>query len=233
MRFTGIGLPHDLAETAFGWSLASDRGSDGGKVGSELVQPQLNPREHITARRLRSQWGTLIKDLSESASGTTNLSELNKDLQQAAQNWDIQAVLSFLARGADADSAGEEGRSAVINAAWRGREQIIRLPLRHGADTEMTDDAGATSLIWAAINGHYRAASGLLECGANPNHRDSAGRTALMRAAWNGHRDVVEALIANGARVNIADRNGLSALGYATREGHSDIAALLRAAGAR
>ena len=132
MRFTGIGLPRDLAETAFWWSLASDRGSEGAKVGSELVQPQLNPREHITAKRLRSRWGTLINDLSDSASGSTNQATLNQDLQEAAQNGDIQAVLSLLARGADADSAGEEGRSAVINAAWRGRDQIIRLLMRRG-----------------------------------------------------------------------------------------------------
>jgi len=233
MRFTGIGLPRDLAETAFWWSLASDRGSEGARVGAELVQPQLNPREHVTAKRLRSRWGTLITDLSESAAGTTNLDSLNKDLQDAAQNGDIRAVLSLLARGADADSAGEEGRSAVINAAWRGREQIIRLLLRRGADTELTDDAGATPLIWAAINGHARAARGLLDNGANPNHRDRAGRTALMRAAWNGHRDVVESLIAAGARVDVTDRAGSNALGYASREGHADIVALLRAAGAR
>ena len=121
MRFTGIGLPRDLVETAFWSSLTSDRGSKGARVGAELVQPQLNPPEHVTAKLLRSRWGTLISDLSESAAGTTNLYSLNKDLQDTAQNGEIRAVLSLLARGADADSAGEEGRSAVINAAWRGR----------------------------------------------------------------------------------------------------------------
>lgn len=124
-RFTGVGLPRDLAETAFWWSLASHQGNVGAKVGTELIQSLLKPDELVKSERLKARWGSLITDLSGLAAGPTNLSELNRELQDASQRGDVSAVLSLLARGADADSAGEEGRDAVINAAWRGRNRIV------------------------------------------------------------------------------------------------------------
>jgi TPR repeat protein len=124
-RFTGVGLPRDLAETAFWWSLASHQGNVGAKVGTELIQSLLKPNELVKSERLKARWGSLITDLSGLAAGPTNLSELNRELQDASQRGDVSAVLSLLARGADADSAGEEGRDAVINAAWRGRNRIV------------------------------------------------------------------------------------------------------------
>lgn len=233
MRLTGVGLPRDLSETAFWWSLAAERGNETAKTAAERLDPLLKPREVVRSHQLRAQWGSLIRDLADSANQRSNLRSVNRDLQTAAEEGDLGAVLSMLARGADADSIGEDGRNAVLNAAWRGRNQVIRLLLQRGASTELTDEAERTPLLWAAINGHTSAASELIAAGANPNHRDAEGMTPLIRAAWNGHEAVVRALIQAGAKVGARNEQGMTALSYAQQEGHAGIAQLLRDAGAR
>lgn len=233
LRFTGFGVPQDQAEAAFWWSLAADGGDDGAKIAVDLIQKQLKPRELVKSKRLRARWGSLITDLAELTTGKTNRRDLDSELRDASEKGDLDAVLSLLASGADADEAGDEGRNAVINAAWRGRERIINLLLERGVATELPDDGGRTPLMWAAINGHIDIVQKLVASGANPNHTDRDGGTALIRASWNGHTDAVRSLIGAGADVNVRDGNGLTALDHARREGNTTIVNALRAAGAR
>ena len=233
MRFTGFGVPQDQAESAFWWSLAADAGDDGAKTGSALLKNLLKPSELVQSKRLRARWGSLINDLTDIPAGNTNRRDMNDALRDASEQGEIDAVLSLLARGADADKAGEEGRNAVIGAAWRGRSQVIQLLLDRGVETELPDSEGRTPLIWAAINGHANVVARLLESGANPDRPDSNGGTALIRAAWNGHVAVLRSLIDAGADLNAQDRNGLTALAHATREGNRAIIQTLRDAGAR
>jgi hypothetical protein len=47
--------------------------------------------------------------------------DLDRALQEAIEKGDLDAVLSLLSRGTDADQSGDAGRNAPINAAWRGR----------------------------------------------------------------------------------------------------------------
>lgn len=237
MRFTGKGAGQnaepDEAEAAFWWSLAAEAGNKGAKLATERLQPLLKPREHVRAQRLRARWGSLITDLADLASGETTRRDLDRALQAAAEKGDLEAVLSLLARGADADQSGDAGRNAVINAAWRGRQQIIRLLLERGVETELPDTDGRTPLIWAAINGHDTIVTDLVASGANPNKRDRDGSTALIRAAWNGHASVVSQLVGAGADINARDDNGLTALAHARRERNTAVIRLLERAGAR
>ena len=233
VRFTGFGVPQDQAEAAFWWSLAAEAGNDGAKTATALLKNILKPLELVQSNRLRARWGSLINDLADLSAGNTNRRDLDSELRDAAEQGDIDAVLSLLARGADADKAGEEGRNAVINAAWRGRQQIIQLLLDRGVTTELRDDAGRTPLMWAAINGHKDIIGLLIESGANPNQTDNDGSSALIRAAWNGHTSVVKSLIGAGANLNVRDRDGLTALAHARRENNTAIIQALTQAGAR
>lgn len=237
MRFTGKGAERDgepdAAEAAFWWSLAAEAGNPGAKLATERLRPLLKPQEHVRSQRLRARWGSIITDLADLASGEQSRRDINRALQEAAEKGDLDAVLSLLARGADADQSGDAGRNAVINAAWRGRHRIIQLLLERGVATELPDDDGRTALMWAAINGHDSIVTELVASGANPNKRDRDGGTALIRAAWNGHASVVSRLIAAGADVNMRDDNGLSAMAHARREGNTAVIQLLARAGAR
>lgn len=233
MRFTGKGVDQDQAEAAFWWLLAAEAGDPGAKLASTRLRPLLQPQEYIRSQRLRARWGSLISDLADLAAGETSRREIDRALQAAAEKGDLDSVLSLLARGADADKSGENGRSAVINAAWRGRERIIKLLLERGVETELPDEDGRTALIWAAINGHKDVVADLVAGGANPNRKDKNGGTALIRAAWNAHLSVAAQLIDAGADINARDNNGLTALAHARREGNTEIIRLLEAAGAR
>lgn len=237
MRFTGKGAEQnaepDEAEAAFWWSLAAEAGNHGAKLATERLRPLLKPREHVRAQRLRARWGNLITDLADLATGETSRRDLDRALQEAAEKGDLDAVLSLLSRGADADQSGDAGRNAVINAAWRGRQRIIQLLLERGVETELPDDDGRTPLIWAAINGHDTIVTDLVAGGANPNKRDRNGGTALIRAAWNGHSSVVSQLIGAGADVNARDDNGLTALAHARRERNTTVIRMLERADAR
>ena len=233
VKFTGLGVAQDQAEAAFWWSLAAKAGDEGAKTAAAMVQNLLKPSELVQSKRLRARWGSLITDLADITAGDTNRRDLDGALRAASEKGDLDAVLSLLARGADPDKPGDEGRNAVINAAWRGRGRIIQLLLDRGVGTELPDDGGRTPLVWASINGHEDIVARLVESGANPNQTDKNGSTALIRAAWNGHADVVGHLIGAGADLNARDNNGLTALAHAQREGNTAIIKALRDAGAR
>ncbi|KAF5519285.1 Ankyrin repeat and SAM domain-containing protein 3 [Colletotrichum aenigma] len=89
----------------------------------------------------------------------------------------------------------------LLQAASKGRDNIVRLLLQHGADPNVADASGTTPLCQASENGHEQVVRVLLEFGeVNSNVTDPCGRTPLWHAANNGHELVVMALLEQGAR---------------------------------
>ena len=83
---------------------------------------------------------------------------------------------------------------AVIFAAWRGHDAVVKLPLEIGADIESKDGAGRTALLLAAESGHKDLVKLLLESGAAIDSKDYFRRTALSLATENRHVEVVKLL---------------------------------------
>ncbi len=142
------------------------------------------------------------------------------------------AVDLFLAAGMNPNVPDSTGRTALINAAARGRNNISQKLLGKGADVNASDGTGATALIQSARNGHQETTKVLLENGADVNLTDANGQTALMRAAAQGHADIVRLLINEGARIDVKDRNGRNALAWAEINNKSEVINLLKRAGA-
>jgi len=117
MKFTGLGVKQDQTEAAFWWSLAAKAGDEGAKTAEAMIQNLLKPSELAQSKRLRARWGSLITDLADITAGDSNRRDLDGALRAASEKGDLDAVLSLLARGADPDKPGDEGRNAVINAA--------------------------------------------------------------------------------------------------------------------
>ncbi|MPY71546.1 MAG: hypothetical protein GEU92_15840 [Alphaproteobacteria bacterium] len=226
----GLGGKPDLGKAAFWWAVAERRGNKTAAKARELMNPLLNSGDIIAARRLRAQWQQVMSTLARPVDDPQDLEVLNEELRDAAETGDSAALLSALLQGADADSRDPGGRNAVINAAWRGRKEILEIMLSNGADTEAADDDGRTPLIWGAINGHQKVVQQLIDAGSNPNRADANGITALMRAAWNGHPAVVDELLRHGANPAQRDKDGKTALDHALQEGHAAIARRLQAA---
>src|SRR5947209_1657994 len=147
------------------------------------------------------------------------------------EDGDTGAVDLFLAAGMRPDVSDASGRTALINAASRGHDQISRKLLSKGADVNARDRTGSTALMEAAQGDHRETTKVLLEGGADVNLKDADGQTALMRAAARGHAKTVRMLLNGGARTDIRDKLGRDALTWAEINDRQDVVDLLKKAG--
>ena len=120
-------------------------------------------------------------------------------LLKAARTGDTRLVQAALDRGADANSAGENGATALHLAAAWGHETMAGLLIESGADVNAAGPRDNTPLHFAAQEGHAGIVDLLLAAGADVTVRNSAGGTAMKFAVGWGHRDVVAALKAYAA----------------------------------
>ncbi len=117
--------------------------------------------------------------------------------------WADQAdLLKFLlAAGAEVAARDKEGRTPLMIAARRGKEQAVRALLGK-ASVNVQDQQGRTALM-IAIAGqweqHVAIAALLIENGANLDLRDSLGDSAIDYAARAGYPERVNFLISRGA----------------------------------
>ena len=221
----------DLVRAELWWWAAELQDDPLARDFRKKLAPLLGPRDVSSAHRLKSEYRTLLPLLPRTVSGSPlDRSETNSSFRTAAAAGDVKRLLDLLVLGADADSQDSEGRTAMINAAWRGHAPIVKILLDRGSDVEIADNHRFTPLIWAAVNGQGKVLTTLLDAGADPGRADRDGIDALMRAAWNGHLDIVDRLLKSGADTARQDAKGLSALDYAKREGHKRIVARLQSA---
>jgi ankyrin repeat protein len=219
----------DLARAELWWWAAELQNNTLAKSVRERLAPLMRARDVSGARRLKSAFRSLLPLLPRAIRGSAmDRSEANESFRQAAASGDLNSLLGALSQGVDVDGRDTEGKTAMINAAWRGRDEIVKILLDRGADIEIPDNRARTPLIWGAINGRGGIVLPLIDAGADPGRTDKGGVSALMRAAWNGHLEVVDHLLKGGADPAQRDEKGLTALDYATREGHRKIISRLR-----
>ncbi|XP_015439222.1 PREDICTED: kinase D-interacting substrate of 220 kDa [Dufourea novaeangliae] len=131
------------------------------------------------------------------------------------------------------DDRDENGSTALILAASKGRIHFVRELVNHGADVNAEDGDNWTALLCAAKEGHTDVCLELLEHGADLEHRDMGGWTALMWATYKGRSPTVTMLLARGADVNAHGNFHISSLLWAAGRGYPDIVKDLIAHGAK
>ena len=224
MKASGTLVARDDIEARVYLGLAAAQGDEASKAAATQLERQMTPEQIIESRTLERQYKRLLRALPRPIKpghlGDANIDEL----LQAAAAGSTASLAEILARGADVEGRDIAGRTAVINAAWRGRIETVELLVQLGTDFNVADLDGMTAVQWAASNGHAKVVERLTSAGAELDLADGKGLTALMRAAWNGHIDTVRLLIAAGATTGLTDNEGNSALDYAARGGHPDIA---------
>jgi ankyrin repeat domain-containing protein 50 len=117
---------------------------------------------------------------------------------------------------------GEWGEPALVLAARRGQDAVVRLLLENGADVEARGYNEQTAMYKAngrvatdgSYGGHVAMLRLLLEKGANVEARDHDGRTALHRASYDSHEEIVVMLYEKGANIEAKDKNIRTALFY-------------------
>ncbi len=90
--------------------------------------------------------------------------------------------------------------NALLIAANKGHEDVVRYLLNKGIKTDARTDGGNTFLIHAVIGGNLNIVKLALEKGANINEENIDHLSALFGAVSGGHEDIVLYLLEHGAK---------------------------------
>ena len=114
-------------------------------------------------------------------------------LMRAAARGDPSAVSAFVSAGADVNAQHAELRlSALMFAAYFGRDAVVRVLLEKGARANLKDATGASAADWATAGDRAATADLLITAGAQLNPFLNVGLLpfALMDKAA-GPREIV------------------------------------------
>lgn len=149
-------------------------------------------------------------------------------LMWASEGGHIEVVRDLLNADAEIDVQDGKGRTALIDAAWSGHEEVVDALAEAGANLNLlTTFEGATALVGAIVNGEIGIALSLLDANADPNTQGEFGFTALMTASSDGEKEMVRALLEADANPNLRDDEGKTALMWVSKEGHTEIVEML------
>jgi ankyrin repeat protein len=182
--------------------------------------------------------GLLALVLSVTSAGSLLAQEADpaRQLIEAAQSGDAQAVTSALTAGANGDAAGGDGMSALHWAAERGHAGVVRTLLDAGASAEGVTRIGAyTPLHLAARRGSAESVGYLLDAGLDPNAvTANSGVTPLhlAAAAFDGSEAVARLLDAGADPDAREAAAGQTPLIFAAGAGRAESVRVLLAAGA-
>jgi ankyrin repeat protein len=171
----------------------------------------------------------------------TNYSEqLRKNglkLIRAVDEKDVQAVKSLLEQGVYIHAQDENGRCALVAAAYQNQLEIADLLIAAGADVNMKDNTIQSAYLIATMAGYPELLRKTLAAGADVYSTDSDNGTGLIRASDRGNVEIVRELLKTDIRVNHLNRMGWTALHEAIILGdggarHTEVVRLLVEAGA-
>ncbi|KAF8207721.1 ankyrin repeat-containing domain protein [Mycena galopus ATCC 62051] len=117
--------------------------------------------------------------------------------------------------------------SALVTAAYGGRENLVQLLIENGADLDASRGEYGTALATASFCGYENIVRLLLENGANVNARGGRYDFALHAASANGQEDIVRLLMENGADANMSVPVYGTVLAYAAYHGRESLVRLL------
>ena len=171
--------------------------------------------------------GALIYEKSAYAQRKVTDMPTEREFLKAVTEGDAAKVRDLLKKNpALAKTRGQDGVSALLQAVYRGRDEIVSLLLASGTELDIFE---------AAATGRAGRVRALLKSKPDlANAFAPDGFTPLGLAAFFGHVEAVKVLLDGGAQVNVSSRNALKAvpLRSAAVAGHLDIARLLVARGA-
>jgi ankyrin repeat protein len=127
---------------------------------------------------------------------------LGQQLIEAAKREDLSQVRSLLESGADVNTAGDQGLTALMAASLSGHLEIAKLLTGKGANVNAKTHGGWTALMIGVGSHHSAVVELLIEKGAKVDERALDGRTALTEAVRNDAPDLAMLLLDHGADIN-------------------------------
>lgn len=130
----------------------------------------------------------------------------------------------MIAHRANVNTTRDHGSSALLEAVYAQRGDLVKLLLMNHADPNQTRWSGASPLMAAARTGQTDLVNLLLDFHADINAKDNLGDSPLILAVTNNHPTTVAALLQHHADV----RGTLRSTGFTVDQ----IITMLRHAGA-
>ena len=157
-------------------------------------------------------------------------STISESLINTVRNGQFAMVKTLIERGVDVNSQNNNGKTALMWAAYHGNVEVIAALVNAGANANAQDKDGLTPMMYAAWRkGCAPGVKKLIELGADPNVADDQGQTSLMKAVWFGMNDIVQVLLDNGADVNAREKDGGTPLIWAAKQNQFDTVNILLA----
>lgn len=123
-------------------------------------------------------------------------------LMMAASYGNVSAVNRLMDLGVSVDSRESRvGRTALMNAVWEGRFEVVELLLQRGADPFVIDFDGKNLLTYAQISGEESVISRARDMGLSeqPEFREAIEAAERLREEERAEK-LAEASAANGER---------------------------------
>lgn len=120
-------------------------------------------------------------------------------------------------RAWDINAKNGNDTTALQLAAYKGRQDCVKILLEARADVHMRNKYGHSALTPAALNGKTEVVKLLIAAEADINAVTKHGETPLVLAAHAGHAECVAALLAAGADAEVKTIAGHTALSLASR----------------
>jgi len=131
---------------------------------------------------------------------TKHLGELERQLRDAIDVHDLEAVRNLLGNGADPNAVAVQGdTSPLILACDQGAADAAKMLIDAGANINYQNELGETALICAVSSSNDVLVEYLLSVGADPEppRRFSGEKSLLDYAKTLGNARIVELLLAS------------------------------------
>jgi ankyrin repeat protein len=154
-------------------------------------------------------------------------------LLDAAERGDRAAAMRLLAKGANVNTPGPDGTTAIMWAASNDDLELVRALIKAGANVTLKNQFGTSALTEAAIIGSAPVIEALLKAGADPNTKNPEGETPLMAVARAGRVEAARRLLEAGADINAKEEwGGQTALMWAAAQSQAEMVKFLASKGA-
>ena len=117
----------------------------------------------------------------------------NSEYLEAAEEGELETLVTLLDAGADLKCKNEDGDSALHLAALEGHNTIVKTLVDRGLDVNIRGDQDWTPLMRAAVAGYETTFNILIKAGADITCRDVQGNNALDVAA--AHNKIIKTLL--------------------------------------
>ena len=167
------------------------------------------------------------------------------EMLEAAGKGNTARVRELLDSGVKVNMRGPDRNTPLMEAAYGGHAETVKLLLERGADPSVKKRDGATAwtltsnsqvldifknveaLVTAAGEGNQTAVQELIRKATPVNALNRSGEAALHTASWHGKTEIVKLLLDKGANPELKKADGATPLSLASGQNHSQIVALL------